>query len=298
MLNFVDVLEKNLKRVGKVWLAVSGSLFSILSIILSFLTWEDFGITKISVKIIAFCIIIIFSLVVGIGWTCFGQKRYLFWANGDGKINVRYDDIMKVSFPKKSKGKKIVVIPVNTCFDTIVDENLASCDKPLVSATTVHGLWLKNMVKNGISISDIDLAIDRYISNKNIRYTKELTIEEKNRGKRKCFENGTVVIVDGKNGVTFFLVALSEFDENNRAQSSKEDVINCVKKLLEFYDVNGQGYEMYVTLMGTGRSRAGLSHEESLQTMKAVCSLYSHKIHGTVNIVIYTKDKGKVSIFS
>ncbi|MDE6662497.1 MAG: hypothetical protein K2K46_04050, partial [Lachnospiraceae bacterium] len=127
---------------------------------------------------------------------------------------------------------------------------------------------------------------------------KELTLEEKSRGKCKCYENGTIVIVDGKNDVTFFLLAISEFDENNRGQSSKEDIINCVKKLLEFYDVNGQGYEMYLTLMGTGRSRAGLSHEESLQTIKSVLSLYSQKIHGIINIVVYSKDKGKVSIFS
>ena len=69
-----------------------------------------------------------------------------------------------------------------------------------------------------------------------------------------------------------------------------------MKELLEFYDINGQGYEMYVTLVGTGR--AGLSHEESLQTMKSIFSIYSHKIHGTINIVIYSKDKEKVSIFS
>ncbi len=77
----------------------------------------------------------------------------MYWSNGDGKINICYADIMKISFPRKSKGKKIVVIPVNTSFDTIVDENLASCDRPLVSATTVHGLWLKNMVKNESKLS-------------------------------------------------------------------------------------------------------------------------------------------------
>lgn len=297
-MKFLNILEKNLKQVWKVWFAVSSSLFSILSIILSFLSWEDFGITKTSAKLIAFIIIILFSLVTGVIWTCFIAKKHMSWSNGDGKINICYADIMKISFPRKSKGKKIVVIPVNTSFDTIVDENLASCDRPLVSATTVHGLWLNNMVKNGTSIADIDLAIDRYILNKNIRCVKELTIEEKSRGKRKCFENGTTVIIEGKNDITFFLLALSEFDENNRAQSSKEDVIKCMKELLEFYDINGQGYEMYVTLVGTGRSRAGLSHEESLQTMKSIFSIYSHKIHGTINIVIYSKDKEKVSIFS
>ena len=55
-MKFLNILEKNLKQVWKVWFAVSSSLFSILSIILSFLSWEDFGITKTSAKLIAFII--------------------------------------------------------------------------------------------------------------------------------------------------------------------------------------------------------------------------------------------------
>ena len=157
-LDFLNVLEKNLKKIGKVWFAVSGSLFSVLSIILSFLSWDDLGITEISIKIIAFGIILLFSLTVAIVWTCFIQRKHLFWENGDQKINICYDNIMKISFPKKSKGKKIVVIPVNTCFDTIVDEDLASYDKPLVSGTSVHGLWIKNMVKNGWLLCTADAA--------------------------------------------------------------------------------------------------------------------------------------------
>lgn len=56
----------------------------------------------------------------------------MIWENASGKVSVRYDDIMKIAFPKKYKKNKIVVIPVNTCFDTQVDEDIARCDKPLV----------------------------------------------------------------------------------------------------------------------------------------------------------------------
>ena len=126
---------------------------------------------------------------------------------------------------------------------------------------------------------------------------RELTRMEKPRGNLKDFDNGTIVIAPEYNGITFFLLALSEFDKNNEAQSTKDDVIKCLKKLLSFYSSNGQGFEMYLTLMGTGRSRAGLTHEESLQTIKSVLSLYKQEIQGTINVVVYNKDKGKVSIF-
>lgn len=294
---FFKIIKRNVENIGKASLAIAGSSFSILSIVLSFVTWEEFGITSTCSKVIIFWIILIVSLLVGILWIYVLKRSNMVWSNGDGKINICYADIIKLAFPKKGKGRRIIVIPVNTCFDTIVDENIALYDKPLVSPTTVHGLWVKNMIKHGTSISDIDSAIDNYVRIKNIIPIKELTCREKSRGKLKCFENGTTVIIEGKNNVEFFLVALSEFDDNNKAQSSKEEVIECIEKLLDFYDGNGQGYEMFITLMGTGRSRAGLTHEESLQIIKSVFSLHSENIHGTINIVIYSKDRDKVSIF-
>lgn len=296
-MNFFEVMKKNVENIGKTTLTIAGGLFTVLSIVLSFITWEDVGITDIFIKILIFLSILCVALIVSILWICIVKRNYLIWDNGDGKINVCYADIMKLGFSQKNKTKKIVVIPVNTCFDTIVDENLSIYDKPLVSPTTVHGMWIKNMINHGFQISDIDSAIDNYLSLKGIIPIKELSQQEKKRGKRKCFENGTIAVVEGKNNIEFFLLALSEFDENNKAQASKEEVIKCLKKLLEFYDINGQGYQMYITLMGTGRSRAGLTHYDSLQITKSVLSLYNEKIHGTINIVVYQKDRNKVSIF-
>lgn len=296
-MKFIEILLKNVKSIGKTALAFSSASFSVLSIILSFITWEEMGVTNIFVKMLIFVLIIIMALIGSTLWISVFKRKRLLWTTGDGRVTVCYSDIMKLSFPKKKTVKKIVVIPVNTCFDTIVDENISLYDKPLVSPTTVHGLWIKNMVKHGFNINDIDIAIDKSISLRGINPVKELSRQEKKRGKLKCYENGTIAIVEGKNNVEFFLLALSEFDENNKAQSSKDEVIKSLRSLLEFYDVNGQGYQMYITLMGTGRSRAGLTHHDSLQTITSLFSLYSEKIHGDINIVIYKKDRDKVSIF-
>lgn len=296
-MKFIEILLKNVKSIGKTALAFSSASFSVLSIILSFITWEEMGVTNIFVKMLIFVLIIIMALIGSTLWISVFKRKRLLWTTGDGRVTVCYSNIMKLSFPKKKTVKKIVVIPVNTCFDTIVDENISLYDKPLVSPTTVHGLWIKNMVKHGFNINDIDIAIDKSISLRGINPVKELSRQEKKRGKLKCYENGTIAVVEGKNNVEFFLLALSEFDENNKAQSSKDEVIKSLRSLLEFYDVNGQGYQMYITLMGTGRSRAGLTHHDSLQTITSLFSLYSEKIHGDINIVIYKKDRDKVSIF-
>ena len=44
-----------------------------------------------------------------------------------------YSDIMKDGFDKRNKEEKLFAIPVNSCFDTIVDEDISTCSKPLVS---------------------------------------------------------------------------------------------------------------------------------------------------------------------
>ena len=293
----VSIVKRNLVTIGKTWFIFMGSIFSLLSVILSFVSWEDVGINKTCNKIIIFVIIVASTLVVATIWLCVFRRENMIWENASGKVTVRYDDIMKIAFPKKYKKNKIVVIPVNTCFDTQVDEDIARCDKPLVSPKTIHGRWIKNMIASGVSKEIIDSRIDEYMNLKGINPIRELSREEKKRGKTKCYANGTIVAMEGQNGITYFLLALSEFDENNRAQSSKESIVDCLKKLLSFYDGNGQGFEIYITLMGTGLSRSGMSHEEALQTIKSVFQLYSDSIHGEFNIVIYHKDKEKVSIF-
>lgn len=293
----VEILKKNISYIIRQWLIVTGSLFSLLSIFLSFISWEDIGITGIMSKFFIFTGLLILGFLVSLIWICFFKKKNHIISEGAAKVNICYGDLMKIAFPKKSGRKKIVVISVNTAFDTIVDDDLALYDKPLVSPNTIHGRWINNMVKNGITIASVDSNINNYIQKNNIMPVRELTRMEKPRGNLKDFDNGTIVIAPEYNGITFFLLALSEFDKNNEAQSTKDDVIKCLKKLLSFYSSNGQGFEMYLTLMGTGRSRAGLTHEESLQTIKSVLSLYKQKIQGTINVVVYNKDKGKVSIF-
>ena len=53
---------------------------------------------------------------------------------------------------------------------------------------------------------------------------------------------------------------------------------------------------MFLPLMGTNLSRVDLSHKDALNKIVALFKLYNDQIHGEVNIVVYDKDKDKVSI--
>lgn len=293
----IAVIVKNFIFIGKKWFMLMGSIFGLLSIILSFVSWEDFGIEDVYGKILIFVMIVVSTLFVAILWICCIKQKNTIWERGNGKIVIRYGDIMKIAFPKKERENRIVVIPVNSCFDTKVDEELAIQTKPLVSPNTIHGQWIRRMEKKGWELKKLDEAIEKSIKLKGIRYVKKIERQNKDRGNLKQYERGEVVVVEGDNGVNFFLLALTDFDEDNKAQSSKESIIKCLKKLLDFYNKSGQGFDIYIPLVGTGMARSGMSHVESLQTIKSVLQLYSDKIKGEFNVVIYSKDKEKVSIF-
>ena len=67
--------------------------------------------------------------------------------------------------PMPNKLPVFFVIPVTSCFDTIVDEDISSCSKPLVSPNSLHGRWIKAMVNNGFTIEDIDSKIHKCLEN-------------------------------------------------------------------------------------------------------------------------------------
>ena len=92
-------------------------------------------------------------------------------------------------------------------------------------------------------------------------------------------------------------MAISKFDENNKACTSKEDIKKCIEKLVEFYDINGQGTPLYVPLIGTKRSRANLTLQKSFDIIKSIMLLNHDEINGKIEIVVYKNDKNSVSIF-
>ena len=198
-----------------------------------------------------------------------------------------------MSFYSKNKDKKIVVIPVNTHFDTIVDECIDCVDKPLVSANSIHGQWIKKMLENN-SIEEIDTKIQDYLKRKGVQSVRD---EERLRGNQNEYPIGTISVVKNSNNVDFFLLALTKFNKNNNAQCSDDEFIYTIRNLIDFYNKIGQRYTLYLPLLGTSYSRIKYSHQESLEKIITLCKLEKSKIFGEIKIVIYNKDKNKVSLW-
>lgn len=149
-MNKVNVIKQNLELIGKTWMKCIGTFASILSLFFLFWTWDDIRITSKQYKCVIIILLCVLALILAILWTCIFKRTKTIWESPSGKIKVCYSDIMKDGFDKRNKEEKLFVIPVNSCFDTIVDEDISTCSKPLVSPNSLHGRWIKTMVNKDL----------------------------------------------------------------------------------------------------------------------------------------------------
>ncbi len=297
MKKHLKAFKLNLKIVFNTMWKIASFLFGAISVILAFITWDDVGLKEIKHRILLFFIIILISFVLAAIYIVFIKRSRTIWKKGNRKIKITYGDLLKRAFPYRKSSKKIVVIPVNTTFDMIVDEDIEKVCKPLVSPKTIHGQWVKTMISRGETVENINQRVSDYFALCNKSPTKTLSENEKHRGNLDCYEKGTIAVLNGENNVIYFLLALSEFDKDNKAHTTKNDLIDCIKKLIEFYDSHGQGFKLYLPVMGTGLSRTDLTHDEALNIIVNMFELHSDQINGKINIIIYKNDKDKVSVY-
>ena len=115
-------------------------------------------------------------------------------------------------------------------------------------------------------------------------------------GKKNCYPIGTVAVVNNRN-VSFYLLAISEFDEKNKAQSTKEDIKAALVSMIDYYDTYGQGADLYLPFIGTGRSRALLSYQESFDLIKSTLIHHQEKIQGKIVIMALPEAISEIQLY-
>lgn len=291
--------KMNIRLILKLFYTLSTSIFGLVGILLSFITFEELGVTNVYHKLLIFLIIVILAFIISTLLVVFVLKKNRIWSKGKNKVYASYGDLLRYAFKVKEKNRKIIVIPVNDAFDTIVDVGGESVINPLVSPKSIHGEWIRRICEQlKISPEELNDKIQKNLDLQKRKPEKIIKIEEKPRGNLKSYPIGTVAVIDGSNSTTFYLLAISTFNENNNARSSKRKITEAVDDLIEFYDSNGQGYPLFMPLMGTGSSRANISHTQSLRIIKSCILTAEEKINGSMNIIVFNGDRDKVSIFN
>lgn len=211
----------------------------------------------------------------------FDSNRILM-RNSSYYLMVEYGNLFKYAFRKRSKEKCICVIPVDANFHTHVTRKYEADPIPQVSEKSIHGQWLIRWEQSGESIDGLHERIIDNIRN-----------YEGDKKYDKSYPLGTISVVENKNTI-YYLVAISKFDKNNTAHSSVNEIKKVIDILSEFYDKYGQGYNLYIPLLGTGKSRSGISMQESFELLIDNYRNNISRIQGNIYIVIYKDFEGEI----
>lgn len=283
-------IRHNIKYICSRFSLLTAMAFGLISTLQMFVGWDILGIKEEDIrhKIFILIAILLGCAIISIIWAGFLSNEITVLKKDEVEIIVKYDDLMKIAFPKRQKEERIVVIATNRCFDTIVDQNL-------IRDKSVHGQFLKRFANNDITRRNLDSAIDASMQEFGID-CEMLDRSQKRYGKLKRYPLGSVARINGNNGVTFFLLALTEFDVNCVAHCDKHQYVDCLLKLFEYYNVHGQGKDLYLYPMGTSMARTRLSKKEALEATVVLTKISNEYLKAKTTIVVDKNNKNDISI--
>ncbi len=209
-------------------------------------------------------------------------NRRLLWQHGSGSLSVEVGDLFSKGFGRRRKSRNVVVIPVESSFDTIVTTGCESIGRPRVSVRTLHGKWLQRMYACGETPESLEARISANLSLRGIEARSDI----EGRGR---YPIGTIAAVENDKAL-FFLLAVSDFDGGNISRSCPDMVRAAVSALVDTYNAMGQGLDLYLPLVGTGLSRAGLSHRGSYGLITETLAAHARDIHGSMTIMVCPDD--------
>lgn len=201
------------------------------------------------------------------------------------KVVVQYGDFIKIiEKHEKSSEKAIFVIPVNRCFDTIVDD-------VIVENGSVHGQFINYVKDNLWTLGELDKKIESSLLN---QHCENLDFTEKDKGKRKRYAVGSVAKIESVKGNVFYLIALTKFKKIGEKivvdeSINMHDYFECLQSLVDYYNLDGRNLPIYIPTIGCGLSRLHISVDNSIRQLLSVWCLNHEVIRDSINIVVYEK---------
>lgn len=219
------------------------------------------------------------------------RKKYfqIFSANNGHALYVQYGDLFDEKEVKNPSERRNIVVPVNCCFDTRVDNHI-------ISEKTVHGKVLKHLYESGrYTEESLTKLIEKSLEN--VEY-KHLSEQEKPEGNRNRYPVGTVIDLPESENTHYFLWALSTFDSNLKAHTSIQEYVLAVQKLIEACNTESEGFPVVLPLVGTGLSRTKKNQQDILQYLINICRLNQSEINCDIHIVVRENVKNEIAIMN
>lgn len=285
----------NKGHIAKVTSTIIGGFYAVLGFIGMLVPLDEVLPESISIwtKILISCSLLIISWLI-----CFTivavvlshKERFkVLSANSGHALYLQYGDIFDSGAALKLNERRNIVIPVNRCFDTVVDNRL-------ISEQTIHGSAFKRLYESGkYSEETLSQTIQKMLNG--IAY-ENISTNEKPEGNIKRFPVGTVVTLAGCEDEYYLLWALSTFDRNLKAHTSMQEYALAVQKLIEACNTESEGFPVIIPLVGTGLSRTKKDQHDILSYLVSMFKINRAEINSDIHIVIREDMKDEISIIN
>lgn len=290
------IFKKSSKYVA-VFFSVSELLSQVISIdivVAYFITCvdiEDSPFNKLVVTGAFLVVVWLCGLVAAICRTLKLQEIELFDTGNGHKVYVRYGDIFKLEDLKAKYKKLNVVISVNRCFDTIVDDDL-------ITRTTLHGQLFTKFYDNNIyERKELNALIKNQLADDNCKYVT-LKRENKKRGNLNRYLPGTVVEISDKNNINYFLLALSSIDLELHSHIDNEEYSEALVKLLNYCHKHSQGYPVVLPIIGACAANFHKTEQVLLEYIVNSIKLNLELVNCDIYIIVRDSARETVSIIN
>lgn len=291
MAKLTNIIKNNihylLKRALQIAFAIStvASIFEIA--ICKIIDNECTVLKSLIVLVIVFAGLYLLSFAGIIGFWYF-KNTFKVFSTDKHSVYLHFGDLLNNNIVKNDNSeKKHIVINVNRCFDTIVNNEL-------ISEKTLHGKIFRYFYdEKKYTEKTLQTAINKVLNGFNYCNVQK---EDKPQGNLKRYEIGTVVKIEDSKTKDYYLLAMSTFDKNLNAHTSKQDFVLAIQRLIEYCDKNSQGFPVFMPLLGSGLSRTGLnSYSDILRYIIDTLRLNKDIMNCDYHIYLLPKDKQKIN---
>lgn len=280
------ILRRTCQCVGIIY-----SIFGFLSVWLPFSDYlpKDWTfLCKLLLAISVLLVVFIICCIIVTLYTFSETRKIVLESNSGHKVYVEYGNMYSPSIVNENNDeRRNIVVSVNRCFDTIVDNDL-------VSERSQHGKVMKTLCDNGLYTPEsLNEKIQEKLQGKGY---VDLTRAKKSKGNTFRYDVGTIAELSGNDHIIYFFLGLTKFDSHFMASTTKEEYVLAIQKLIEYCNTRSQGYPIIMPLIGSNLARTNISQNDILKYLIESFRINRDKISADIHIVIWSGDKDKISI--
>lgn len=290
------VIIANFRYVISKSITFTGVIFAILGFIGLFAPLNDCFDENISIVHKIFysgVIVVIIWLIVFTfycTYTCFKKKYKLFDVGNGHAVYVQYGDLFSKKEISGTYERRNLVIPVNRCFDTIVDDDL-------ISLNTIHGICMKSICDNfRIDANKLNEMIQEKLSECGYKF-EELNLRVKRKGNLKRYEVGSIAEIPIED-ITYFFLGLTQFDKDLHASIDDDDYVLALIRMIMFNQKRSQRYPLVIPLIGSGAANTKKEERDILEFIVKLLKMNKSILNCDIHIVVRKDAKNRLSITS